>query len=297
MKQKVGQAAAYNQWNPAPLPHAHQIGMSNNQMPSAEKTTPAVNRMNLGPNIRPASRMKGTQQMSSANKPMSHAKSRISDQVSDDDYEEDDFDKNVKDDGTNEMENMRRAMRAQPPSNTNFSQEPPTKYKIQAANIKNPLQVQRGLDAFTQQRGLIVADSVNHMAVNRQKVRAKELRELIQLSSEEQFNMFEMVPQTPQDIYRNKLQSEVIKTQLVATNDEMIDQEVQTDDAGSVSVGTQKPEEQNPQKLLAAYDEYQKKSMGLGLGKKKNVDLGNIKLQKFLDQAAPVMLKVIEESQ
>lgn len=55
--------------------------------------------------------------------------------------------------------------------------------------------------------------------------------------------MFEMVPQTPQDIYRNKLQSEVIKTQLVATNDEMIDQEVQTDDAGSVSVGTQKPEE------------------------------------------------------
>lgn len=35
----------------------------------------------------------------------------------------------------------------------------------------------------------------------------------------------------------------------------------------------------------------------MGLGKKKNVDLGNIKLQKFLDQSAPVMLKVIEESQ
>ena len=34
--------------------------------------------------------------------------------------------------------------------------------------------------------------------------------------------MFEMVPQTPQDIYRNKLQSEVIKTQLVATNDEFV---------------------------------------------------------------------------
>ena len=50
------------------------------------------------------------------------------------------------------------------------------------------------------------------MAVNRQQVRAKELRELLQLSQEEQFNMFEMVPQTPQDIYRNKLQAEVIKT-------------------------------------------------------------------------------------
>lgn len=88
---------------------------------SAEKkneNTPSVNRMNLGPNIRPASRMKPSQMMNSANKPMSHAKSRMSDQASDDDYEEDDFDKNVKDDGTNEMENMRRAMRAQQnPSN------------------------------------------------------------------------------------------------------------------------------------------------------------------------------------
>ena len=77
----------------------------------------------------------------------------------------------------------------------------------------------------------------------------------------------------------------------------MIDQEVQTDDPGSVSVGTQKPEEQNPAELLAKYEENQKKSQVMGLGKKKNVDLGNIKLQKFLDQAAPVMLKVIEESQ
>ena len=52
-----------------------------------------------------------------------------------------------------------------------------------------------------------------------------------------------MVPQTPQDIYRNKLQSEVIKTQLVATTDEMIDQEVQTDNNGTADAGSQKPEE------------------------------------------------------
>lgn len=54
-------------------------------------------------------------------------------------------------------------------------------------------------------------------------MRAKELRDLIQLSQEEQFNMFEMVPQTPQDIYRSKLQAEVIKTQVAATTDEMMD--------------------------------------------------------------------------
>ena len=65
---------------------------------------------------------------------------------------------------------------------------------------------------------------------------------------------------------------------MVATTDEMIDQEVQTDDPGFVSVGTQKPEEQNPAELLAKYEENQKKSQVMGLGKKKNVDLGNIKL-------------------
>ena len=70
----------------------------------------------------------------------------------------------------------------------------------------------------------------------------------------------------------------------------MIDQEVQTDDPGFVSVATQKPEEQNPKKMLAEYEEFQKKNQVMGLGKKKNVDLGNIKLQKFLDQSAPVML-------
>lgn len=44
------------------------------------------------------------------------------------------------------------------------------------------------------QKGLVMSQQVNHMAVNRQQVRAKELRELLQLSQEEQFNMFEMVP-------------------------------------------------------------------------------------------------------
>jgi|TARA_B110000305_G_C19243807_1_gene541274 hypothetical protein len=42
--------------------------------------------------------------MNSANKPISHGKSRISDNMqSDDDYEEDNFDKNVENDGINEM--------------------------------------------------------------------------------------------------------------------------------------------------------------------------------------------------
>ena len=63
----------------------------------------------------------------------------------------------------------------------------------------------------------------------------------------------------------------------------MIDQEVQTDNLGSVSIGTQKPEEQNREEMLQKYNDNQEKTQAIGLGKRKNVDLGNIKLQKFLD--------------
>ena len=224
MKYKVGTAVAYNQRNPSPLPHANiAAGANANQVLSADKNQ-AVNRMNQGPNIRPSSRMRAnnSHMNMSANKPISKIKSRLSnDGASDDDYEEDQWDKNAEDDGVNEMEKIRNAMNRDKMKADKFKeqqqfsmnqQEASEKYKFQGANRNNPLQVQRNLDGFTKQRGIIVAEQEHNMAANRQQVRAKELRELIQLSQEEQFNMFEMVPQTPQDIYRNKLQSEVIKT-------------------------------------------------------------------------------------
>jgi len=52
------------------------------------------------------------------------------------------------------------------------------------------------------------------------------LRDIIQLSEEEHFNIFEMVPQTPQDIYFNKLQGGSIKTAIVSTVDDNVDQEM-----------------------------------------------------------------------
>lgn len=42
-----------------------------------------------------------------------------------------------------------------------------------------------------------MGERVDHAAANHQVVRAKELRDLIHLSEEEHFNVFEMVPQTP----------------------------------------------------------------------------------------------------
>ena len=68
------------------------------------------------------------------------------------------------------------------------------------------------------------------MAANRQVQRAKELKELIQLSEEENFNLFEMVPQTPQDMYFSKLAAGVVKTQVTSCLDDMVEREVQTDE-------------------------------------------------------------------
>lgn len=48
---------------------------------------------------------------------------------------------------------------------------------------------------------LIAGVQVDHVAADRQRVRATELKDLLQLEQEEFFNVFEMVPQTQQDIY------------------------------------------------------------------------------------------------
>ena len=58
----------------------------------------------------------------------------------------------------------------------------------------------------------------------------------------------------------------------------MVDQEIQTEHGGKVDASTQKPEDANPQKLMDRYIENQNKIQAIGLGKKKNADLGNNKL-------------------
>lgn len=49
-------------------------------------------------------------------------------------------------------------------------------------------------------------------------------------------------------------------------------------------MGTQKPEDSNAEDMLKKYLENEQKTQAIGLGKKKNnVDLGSLKLQRFLD--------------
>lgn len=65
--------------------------------------------------------------------------------------------------------------------------------------------------------------------------------------------MFEMVPQTPMDIYRNKMQSDVIKSQLTSTHDEMVEQTTQTEHNGTTDSGAQVPDIEDPDQLLDKY--------------------------------------------
>ena len=88
-----------------------------------------------------------------------------------------------------------------------------------------------------------MGERIDHMAANQQLVRAKELRDLIQLSQEEQFNVFEMVPQTPMDLYFNKLQGGSIKTAIISTIDDNVDQEMQTEDLGNLHKFNQAPDD------------------------------------------------------
>lgn len=82
------------------------------------------------------------------------------------------------------------------------------------------------LDSFAKAKGLVIMEKVDHVAANQQIIRAEELRELVDLGHEEFFNMFEMVPQTPQDVYFAKLAAGTVKTAIISSSDDFIDKDV-----------------------------------------------------------------------
>ena len=84
---------------------------------------------------------------------------------------------------------------------------------------------------------LIAGAPVDQFAVQDQVSRAKELRELIHRGQEEFFNVFELVPQTSQDIYFNKIASGALKTAIVSSSDDTVEKDCQTDDLGHEDKG------------------------------------------------------------
>ena len=52
----------------------------------------------------------------------------------------------------------------------------------------------KNLERFSKIKGVFIGEKTQSVAANRQVERTRELRETIQLSEEEHFNLFELVP-------------------------------------------------------------------------------------------------------
>jgi hypothetical protein len=142
------------------------------------------------------------------------------------------------------------------------------------------------LDSFAKAKGLVIMEKVDHVAANQQMVRAEELRELVELGQEEFFNMFELVPQTPQDVYFAKLAAGTVKTAIISSTDDFIDKDVQTEDLGEEDKCNQAPEDM--------LETYKKPNQSQSQRKKKDNEALN--LEKFIQRAGPVVENVLDEN-
>ena len=91
--------------------------------------------------------------------------------------------------------------------------------------------------------------------------------------------MFEIVPQTPQDVYFAKLTAGTLKTAIVSCSDDMVSRDVQTEDLGEENKFNQAPED-----ALANYNKNKD-----GYQRKKKRENEALQLEKFMQRAGPVM--------
>jgi len=84
--------------------------------------------------------------------------------------------------------------------------------------------------------------------------------------------MFEMVPQTPQDVYFSKLAAGTLKTAIISSSDDQIDKDVQTEDLGEENKFNQAPED-----IVANYN---KNKPNATVKKKKENEA--LQLEKFM---------------
>ena len=148
---------------------------------------------------------------------------------------------------------------------------------------------------FKKDKGFVIGDKQHHAGANRQVRRAKELREMIQLSEEENFNLFELIPQTPQDLYYNKLDSGAVKSQVTSCADEMVTREVATEEIEKVDKGLQigaSYRDKIVDKDANYKEEYSKNKNKI----KAQTELDSINLQNFMSNVTPIVEKVLEEN-
>ena len=98
--------------------------------------------------------------------------------------------------------------------------------------------------------------------------------------------MFELVPQTPQDVYFAKLAAGTVKTAIISSADDFIDKDVQTEDLGEEDKFNQAPEDM--------LETYKKPNQTQSQRKKKDNEALN--LEKFIQRAGPVVENVLDEN-
>mmetsp|Transcript_4407 Transcript_4407/g.7484 ORF Transcript_4407/g.7484 Transcript_4407/m.7484 type:complete len:411 (+) Transcript_4407:466-1698(+) len=254
MKKKVGLQVEYKQWNQGP-------NMNSSQKPRIDDSS------------RKSRGMESAQKLG---------------EDSEEDYEEN-FEEKVDDSGLDEMERLRNAMAREKAKAEKFNVKNLGKKVVEAkpaGPLNNPLKPQKNMDGFVKQKGLIMGERVDHMAVNQQIERAKELRDLIQLSHEEVFNVFELVPQTPQDAYYKRIDNGSIKTAMVSCVQEAQQEEVQAEVIETAEKTNFAPED--------LYFNYSQENSQLKRRHRQNEGLN---LEKFLGKAGPLMEKLIEQNQ
>jgi hypothetical protein len=109
-------------------------------------------------------------------------------------------------------------------------------------NVNSPVAKAEG--GFAQNRGIVMNKRKTDNALsNKQYERIENLRPLIEIEYEEYHNQLNLKPQNAQDMYFNKLQTHKIHNEMVQSNDDNIDRDVQTDAIEETDVACQAPED------------------------------------------------------
>lgn len=80
----------------------------------------------------------------------------------------------------------------------------------------------KNLDGFVQNKGLVIGTQVNYGAKDRQQQRAEELRDMLQLAEAESFNLFEMAPKLPMDLYQERLAAGAVNIGVTSIADDQM---------------------------------------------------------------------------
>ena len=97
---------------------------------------------------------------------------------------------------------------------------------------------------FAEGRKLVMnKKNITKGAANKQHERIENLRPIIQIEFEEYDNQLNLKSQTAQDLYFNKLQTFKIQNEMIQTNDDNIERDIQTDPIDEKIVQAQVPED------------------------------------------------------